>query len=183
MMLQPEPGEIAKYMYFGDTSLEAIDLPYADGWFSMTILLPAEGAKIDDFVAGITPEAWDGWLARLEVREGSIAMPRFKLEYKQKLNDVLSALGMTVAFTELADFSGMRATGGLMISEVQHKTFVEVNEEGTEAAAVTEVGMVDTALPDVFAMEVDRPFVFAIRERHSGTILFIGKIGDPGPGE
>ena len=110
-------------------------------------------------------------------------MPRFRLEYSERLDQVLSALGMGIAFTPSADFSGMRATGGLSISEVKHKTFVEVNEEGTEAAAVTSVGMVDTALPDTFAMRVDRPFVFAIRERHSGTILFIGKIGDPGPGE
>lgn len=183
MMQQPEPGEIAEFMYFGDDALEAIDLPYADGWFSMTILLPGEGTKIDDFIAGITPEAWDDWLERLEPRQGSVAMPRFKLDYKQRLDGVLSALGMGIAFTDAADFTGMREIGSLMISEVQHKTFVEVTEEGTEAAAVTEVGMVDTALPDVFEMEVDRPFVFAIRERHSGTVLFIGKIGDPGPGQ
>jgi serine protease inhibitor len=182
MMEQPEPGEISEFMYFSDGALEAVDLPYANGWFTMTILLPPEGTKIGDFIAGLTPEAWNAWLGGLGPHEGSIAMPRFKMEYSQRLDEVLSALGMGIAFTDAADFSGMRATGGLLISEVKHKTFVEVNEEGTEAAAVTEVGMGDTAMPDVFAMRVDRPFVFAIRERHSGTILFIGKIGDPGPG-
>jgi serine protease inhibitor len=182
MMEQPEPGETSEYMYFTDGALEAIDLPYADGWFSMTILLPPDGTKIDDFVAGLTPEAWDAWLGGLGQREGSIAMPRFKLAYDKRLDQVLSALGMEIAFTPAADFSGMRESGGLFIGEVKHKTFVEVTEEGTEAAAVTEVGMRDS-VPETFAMRVDRPFVFAIRERHSGTILFIGKIGDPGPGQ
>jgi serine protease inhibitor len=179
MMQQPEPGKTGTFLYLGTTELQAIELPYADGWFAMTVLLPREGTDLDSFIAGLTPETWNGYIEDLEEREGTIALPRFKLEYQQKLNDVLTSLGMGIAFTPGADFSRMRAGGGLWIDEVKHKTFVEVNEEGTEAAAVTSVGMVDS-VPDIFQMRVDRPFVFVIRERHSGTVLFVGKIVDPG---
>jgi serpin B len=179
MMEQPEPGETSEFRYFAGDGFEAIDLPYADGWFSMTVVLPGEGWDVDSMIEGLDAKTWNAWLAGLADKEGSIAMPRFKLEYEERLNNVLSSLGMEVAFTPAADFSRMRVGGGLWISEVKHKTFVEVNEEGTEAAAVTSVGMTDS-VPETFAMRVDRPFVFAIRERHSGTILFIGKIVDPG---
>ena len=179
MMSQPEPGKTSQYRYLADEALEAIDLPYADGWFSMTILLPREGKDVDQVIAGLTGEQWTALLDRLAEKEGTLAMPRFKLEYEKRLNGVLAALGMGVAFTGSADFSAMTEGGGLFINEVKHKTFVEVNEEGTEAAAVTSVGMTDS-MPETFEMRVDRPFVFAIRERHSGTILFMGRITDPG---
>ncbi|MFZ1946739.1 MAG: serpin family protein [bacterium] len=179
MMAQPEPGKTGEYRYLADDALEAIDLPYADGWFSMTVLLPKEGKDVDQVIADLGSSEWATLLGRFADKEGTIAMPRFTLEYEKKLNDVLSALGMGVAFTPGADFSGMTEGGGLWIDEVKHKTFVQVNEEGTEAAAVTSVGMTDS-VPETFEMRVDRPFVFVIRERHSGTILFIGRITDPG---
>jgi serine protease inhibitor len=179
MMTQPEPGETSEYRYLEDEALEAIDLPYADGWFSMTVLLPREGKDVDQVIADLGGDQWAALLGRFADKKGTIAMPRFTLEYEKRLNDVLAALGMAVALTPDADFSAMVEGGGLWIDEVKHKTFVQVNEEGTEAAAVTSVGMTD-AMPDAFAMRVDRPFVFVIRERHSGTVLFIGRITDPG---
>ena len=106
-------------------------------------------------------------------------MPRFELEYGAKLNDMLIAMGMGLAFGGEADFSRMCYYCGIFLSEVRHKTYVKVNEEGTEAAAVTAVTGA-TEIGDDFVMRIDRPFIFAIRENHSGTILFIGKIVDPG---
>ena len=102
-------------------------------------------------------------------------MPKFKLEYELSSNDVLKALGMEVAFTFGANFTKIRKSGGIRINEVKHKTFVDVNEEGT-AAAATSVGMIDTAH---LSMIVNRPFVFLIREKFSNTILFMGKIVVP----
>ncbi len=105
-------------------------------------------------------------------------MPKFTLEYEIELNDVLKALGMEVAFTPfVANFSKIRPENDLYIDKVKHKTFVDVNEEGTEAAAVTSVGFGIISVPGPFL--VDRPFLFVIRERFSGAIIFMGKILDP----
>ena len=110
-----------------------------------------------------------------------VSIPRFTLEYEIELTDALTALGMGIAFSESdADFSRMHRGGGVFISEVKHKTFVDVNEEGTEAAAATSVGIAPTSMPVSFI--VNRPFVFLIRERLSGTILFMGKVVDPSRG-
>jgi serine protease inhibitor len=105
-----------------------------------------------------------------------VSLPRFSLEYEKSLNDTLKELGIVQAFRPLgADFTGMSSAGKqLYISEVKHKTFLKVDEEGTEAAAVTQVGISLTSAP--VGIRVDRPFIVAIRERHSGTILFLGKV-------
>lgn len=154
----------------------ALDLPYGDSLYSMTILLPEAGSNVDDLVEELDPEFWADLTGRLAPREVDVEVPRFKIEYQTSLVDALSALGMGVAFTDAADFSRIRAAGGLKIDDVIHKTFVEVNEEGTEAAAVTAVVIVETSAPIPQVFRVDRPFVFAIRERHSGTVLFLGKV-------
>ena len=108
-----------------------------------------------------------------------IYLPKFKLEYEKTLNRILQAMGMGIAFSEAADFTRINRGGSLFISNVKHKTFVEVNEEGTEAAAATSVEIsLDSSIPPP-AMRIDRPFVFLIRERTSGAILFMGKIVDP----
>ena len=109
--------------------------------------------------------------------EVNLYLPKFELEWKSPLNDVLKVLGMEIAFNQvLADFTRINPTGGLYISEVLHKTYIKVDEEGTEAAAVTSVGIGLTAMPETIYFRVDRPFIFFIREHHSGTILFIGKV-------
>ncbi|MCX6141794.1 MAG: hypothetical protein NTZ35_01105 [Ignavibacteriales bacterium] len=106
--------------------------------------------------------------------------PKFKFEYEKALNDMLKSMGMSVAFSPMeADFTYIDKRGQLFISEVKHKTFVQVDEEGTEAAAVTSVGVGATSVGPNTVMRVDRPFIFAIRENNSGTILFIGKIVEP----
>lgn len=170
----------AKFRYLSNDQLQAIDLPYGDAGFSMTILLPKAGTNIDDFAGKLTQQQWSDWTGSLQTKEGDLFLPKFKLEYDKKLNDVLKVMGMAIAFsTSDADFTRIDKQGGLFISEVKHKTFVQVDEEGTEAAAVTSVGIGRTSIGDNFTMRVDRPFVFVIRENNSGTILFIGKIVEP----
>jgi serpin B len=168
----------ARYAYHATDQLQIIDLPYGDRLFSMTIILPQEGMNIDQFAAELTQQQWDAMVHSLDSAEVELSMPKFKLEYEKTLNDELIAMGMGIAFGDFANFSRI-AQASLFITNVKHKTFVEVNEEGTEAAAVTSVGVGITSVPSIPSMHIDHPFIFAIREHKSGTILFIGKIVNP----
>ena len=171
-----------EFRYFENSGFQAVDLPYGDGDFSMIVFLPRLSTDIDSLIAEFSQENWNEWIGSFSERKGTLELPRFILKYELKLNDVLAALGMGIAFRPFeADFSKMcKARGDLYISEVKHKTFVEVNEEGTEAAAVTSVGVAVTSVdPTLFWMRVDRPFVFVIRENQSQTLLFMGKIVEP----
>ncbi len=167
--------------YFENEQFQAIDLPYGDAGFSMTILLPKPEVNIDSLTAQLNNETWNSWLGSFSEREVNLFLPKFKLEYEILLNDILSALGMSIAFDPgQADFTKINTNGNLYISKVKHKTFVKVNEEGTEAAAVTSVEISRTSVGETgIIMRVNHPFIFAIRENHSGTILFIGKIVEP----
>ena len=165
------------FQYFENDDFQAIDLPYGDGNFSMTIFLPRPEKNIDSLIAEFNQDNWNQWISSFSEHSGDIFIPKFTLEYELELNEVLKALGMAITFTGEADFTNMYKYGGISISKVKHKTVVEVNEEGTEAAAVTVVIGV-TATPSSL-IRVDRPFVFVIRENHSQTILFIGKIVEP----
>ena len=162
--------------YFQGPGFQAVDLPYGNGQFSMTVLLPDPGTTVDDVIQLITPQTWDAWMDSFEETTLNIGLPRFTLEWEMLLNDILKQLGMVDAFGAGADFSRINPQGELYISRVIHKTFVEVNEEGTEAAAVTVVEMREFAAP---GMTMNRPFLFVIREKHSGTLLFMGKLVDP----
>jgi len=154
------------------------ELPYSNDAYCMTILLPDLPDGVDSLVNNLTAESWARWTVGLDTSEMMVSLPRFTLEYELALNDALKALGMEEAFNAgQADFTRMYPGGGVWIDTVLHKTFVEVNEEGTEAAAVTSVSMRELSAPT--SLIVDRPFVFLIRERFSGTILFLGKIMDP----
>jgi serine protease inhibitor len=155
------------------------ELIYGNGAFVMTVLLPetAGGGNVETLAAALDTTRWSAAIAGLTERTMDVALPKFRLEYERELKEDLMALGMRVPFGETgpADFTRMSPVGdALQIAFVKHKTFVDVNEEGTEAAAVTNVGIEVVSLPPCFC--VDRPFLFAIRERFSGTILFMGKI-------
>jgi len=156
-----------------------LDLPYGGEAFSMTIALPQDAAGIDSLVQGLTEERWRGWVAALDSGSFEVVIPKFTLTYGLTMNDVLRALGMPSAFCDAPhpDFTRLNPSGALCVSDVRHKTFVDVNEEGTEAAAATSVEIGVTSLPA--SVQVDRPFVFAIRERLSGTILFLGRVMNP----
>jgi len=170
------------FQYYQHSDFQMIDLPYGNGDFSMTILLPTSGTDVDQLVADLNQSNWDQWSNRLSENPVALEFPRFSLEYELTLNDALTALGMGIAFSPgQADFTKMLTADRLWIDEVKHKTFVEVNEEGTEAAAVTSVSMTLSAgsEPHLITMRCDRPFLFFIREHSSQTILFVGKIVEP----
>ena len=163
-----------EYPYFRGENFEATSLPYGDGRLGMYIFLPSRDSNLNKFLGDLNAENWEGWISQLQDRRHELMLPRFKLEYEVRLNDTLEALGMGIAFGGGADFSGMGPS--LFISEVRHKTFVEVNEEGTEAAAVTAVVGVKSLPP---AFRVDRPFFFAIYDAETETILFMGTVTEP----
>ncbi len=170
--------EIPVNAYLG-SDLMVLDLPYGGKAYSMTIVLPNAGVAIGDVVASLDDARWGTWIDGLVEGGYVVVMPKFTLRYELEMKDVLSGLGMGIAFQPLAaDFTKINPTPGLLyISKVKHKTFVDVNEEGTEAAAVTSVEVRETSIPPT--LYVDRPFLFAIRERFSGTVLFLGLIMDP----
>lgn len=162
-----------------DDGTAMLDLPYGRGAFSMTLVLPARGTRLTDFVQSFDEPRWKRLIAALEDRTLDVYLPRFRMEYEASLNEPLQALGMRQAFDDqAADFSNLSPHGeDMYVSKVKQKTFVEVNEEGTEAAAATSVEIGIVSMP--LAFRADRPFLVVIRERLSGTILFIGAIGRP----
>jgi serpin B len=167
------------FLHYRDTQLQAVDLPYGFDRYTMTVLLPNDSVDIDAVVAALDDTRWRAITDGLDSALGAVWLPRLKLAWEDHLNDWLRRMGMDIAFTDRADFTGIDRRGGIAISDVRHKTFVEINEEGTEAAAVTSVEMTRTSVPETFTMRMDRPFVFAIREKTSGTIMFVGKIVAP----
>jgi serpin B len=155
---------------------QAVDLLYGNGAFAMTVLLPAAGRTPGEVLAGLSPESWSALAGRFAEKEVTLTLPRFRLEYGRRLNDDLTTLGMGIAFGPGADFYRIADVRPerLYLTRVDQKTFIEVNEEGTEAAAATAVGIGVTSAPEPVEMRVDRPFVFAIRERLSGAVVFLG---------
>ena len=163
----------------------ALALPYGDGGddmgddtgnVRMVIVLPDEGVALENVMAQMTPETWQSLLGHLADESSvQVSLPRFKVEYDATLNDALIALSMESAFSQ-PDFANMVEGGGLSISQVRHKAIVEVNEEGTEAAAVS-VGTMTLSMPPTFM--VNRPFFFAIQDAATDTILFMGTVYVP----
>ena len=145
----------------------------------MTILVPHPGIHIDSAAARLDEPRWQALVGNLGDAATVVALPKFTTEFEITLNDVLRSLGMEDAFVpNVANFSKMRAANDLFISSVRHKTFVDVNEEGTEAAAATSVGIgIVCVCPNEFI--IDRPFLYVIREQYSGSVIFIGKMLDP----
>jgi serpin B len=173
-MMALEPGPV---LFQAGSGYEAVDLLYGNGAFAMTVLLPSPGKTPADLVAELDPSAWQQLTGGFREAEMGLVLPKFRFDYTRTLTDDLKVLGMEVAFDpSRADFLGIADVGPerLYLSRVLQKTFVEVNEEGTEAAAVTGVGVGVTSLPPTFT--VNRPFLFVIRERLTGTILFIGQV-------
>lgn len=155
---------------------KAVRLPYGSGKAAMYCILPDENTSVGDFIAGMDNDRWTAVKDSIsEKNDVRLQLPRFKLEYGIKnLNDSLTALGMGEAFTDSADFSGIRDS--LCISRVLHKAVIEVNEEGSEAAAVTVVEMRETAVAEPITFIADRPFVFLIADDETGSVLFLGKV-------
>ncbi len=168
------------YAEFDD--LQALALPYQGGALSMVVLLPKQPDGLARLESSFTPANLEKWTQTLPPREVQVFLPKFKMTGQFKLNDTLKALGMTEAFDDgKADFSGMQGLKhDLYISAVLHKSFVEVNEQGTEAAAATGVIMArrgPASRPLVF--RADHPFLFLIRENQTGSVLFLGRMVNP----
>lgn len=155
----------------------AVNLYYGDAGYAMTLVLPDEATDLDNWLNNMTWDDWQELTSNFSETRLNLEMPKFELEYEvDGFEEILQEMGIVDAFGP-ADFS--RITGGpndLYISESRHKTFISVDEEGTEAAAVTSVALVDSAPPEI---RFDRPFFYAIREVESGTILFMGTMTDP----
>jgi serine protease inhibitor len=179
----PTMHKSGNFSYQENEDFQAIGLPYGQGETSMYVFLPREDKGLADFTALLNQENWQRWMQGFDDREGTISLPRFRVEYSKDLKNTLIALGMEPAFTGNALPKVLRSTDPIGILLALHKIFVEVNEAGTEGAAVTYIGGGPTCppvLPDTyFTMRVDRPFFFAIRDNSTGALLFMGSILDP----
>ncbi len=170
----------AEFPYFEDDAVQVVDLPFGNEAFSMVFVLPRQGVEMDELIATLNAANWDNWLQQLNKTEINQKLTRFKLEYEKELIPTMSALGMQSAFdSQRADFSLINAAQNLYIGLLKQKTFVKVDEEGAEAAAVTVVGMKLTAAMPEIQMTLDRPFLFMIKEKSTSCVLFMGRIGHP----
>jgi len=170
----------ATHGYFANDQIQVADLTYGEIGYSMTVILPNSGVDVDSVAAAMSAGNWTDWTNSLTETEVNVSLPKFKTEYEIGLIPSLEALGMTQAFNpSQANFDKINPNYDLYISKVKHKTFIDVNEEGTEAAAVTSIEVYDTSVDDEVYFIVNRPFIFVLREKNTGTILFIGKIMNP----
>jgi serine protease inhibitor len=161
--------------YMKDDDVRAIVKPYGDESWGMYLFLPPVGADLDEWIEGSLSVQWPDWQKKMETkRKLEVFLPQVKVETFLDLSNVLAAMGIPTAFSAQADFSGL-GPGELFISQVLHKTYIDVNEDGTEAAAVTLVGWVGAGPPE-YEIRFNRPFVFVIAEKSTGSILFIGKV-------
>jgi serine protease inhibitor len=171
----------AELNYYSSDDLQAIELPYGDGAFNFVIMLPKGDKSINEVITGLNDTEWSDIMSAMSKVKVVVRIPKFKLELYSLLNDPLKAMGMTSAFCA-ADFTRIDSAGGLYITRVIHKTYINLDEEGTEAAAVTavEIGKVSYPNPDEPKYFVaNRPFIYAITEKSTGAILFMGKMLDP----
>jgi len=166
-----------KTLYTETSDYQAVDLPYGDSAFTMSVVLPKDGKSVESVAASLTTTAWQSLGRSFAQREVDLSLPKVTLSWKRDLRGNMKALGMRAAFADGADFTRMSTLGNhLFMSLLQQNTFVSIDETGTEAAAVTVGGISVTSAPVVTPVRVDRPFIFVIRERLSGTVLFMGKI-------
>jgi serpin B len=163
-----------------------VELPYGQGNYAMVVALPDEGIAPSEIVSGLDATKWEEWMESMSYgpAEVELYMPKFRYEYKRKLNDDLISLGMGPAFAPgVADFSRI-SDEDIFISFVLHQTFIENKEEGTEAAAATVIGFTRTSLPpEPEVIDINRPFLYFIRETTTGTIVFMGLVADPAAGD
>ena len=156
------------------------EFPYGQGNFVMDIILPDEKNGLTEFLPAITETSFTNWISLMHEREVDLSFPRFKYGYKKKLKDILTDMGMGIAFTDQADFSNISDFYDLLINDVTHQAFIETNEEGTEAAAATIVDIGVTSMPpEPLVITLDHPFIYLIRETSTNSILFMGKVADP----
>jgi len=171
-------GTIDVNSYY-DANVTVFELPYSGNKYSMVIVQPQAGKALADIIPGLNGAQWNTWMNALKATAAQVSLPKFAYSYNTSLNDALTAFGMGIAFSDGADFSKISPTR-LKISDVKHKAYIAVDETGTEAAAVTAVGASATDFPLIAPnYNVNHPFIFAIRERNSGLVVFAGLVNDP----
>jgi serine protease inhibitor len=173
--------QTASFNYLEEKEFQALELPYAGTRLAMVMLLPRKVDGLAEFERRLTPDKLAAWLSKMDRVELQVALPKYQLTTEFQLSDALSSMGMSLAFRPgEADFSGMDGKRDLFLSAVVHQAFVDVNEEGTEAAAATGAVMtLAAARPQHLIFRADHPFLFLIRDRHSGSILFLGRLSQP----
>ncbi|WP_169802726.1 serpin family protein [Neobacillus soli] len=174
-----------KLAYLENENFQAVSLPYGNGEMSMNVFLPMVNSSLVELKKMLTYDNWKTWNSEFHEEKGTIMLPKFQLEYEVLLNDTLKRIGMKTAFSEGAEFTKMiKETDPIWISKVKQKSFIDVNEEGTEAAAATSIEMVKESAPldGPFHMEVNRPFFISITDNKTDMILFMGSISNPQEG-
>jgi len=168
------------FLYTSNDDFTAVELPYSDSSFSMLVMLPQEKNSVSSLIESLDMSIWDSWFEHSQRLGIRVVLPKFKYEFKNLLNDPLKNLGLEVAFTDAADFSRI-APRNLSISRVIHQSFIDVQEEGTEAAAATIVEIKELSSPggSHISFHADHPFLYLIKENSTGAIVFMGRLGRP----
>ena len=175
----PMMKQTSDFKVFTGEGFVVAEFPYGQGNFVMDVILPDNNKDLNNIIQSMTDDVFKGWLSGLHKREVDLSFPRFKYGYKKQLNKILADMGMGIAFTEYADFSNISDIP-VLISEVLHQAFIETNEEGTEAAAATIVGISVTSMPPPpLVLNFDHSFLYIIRETTTNSVLFMGKVADP----
>lgn len=178
----PLMNQEKEFSYAEDETVQVLEMPYKSGGLSMVVILPKERLGLSAVERQLTDERLAGWLGQLESQKVNVFFPKFKLETQFSLAEALKELGMPRAFSNAAEFGGMSTAEPLNISDMVHKAFVEVDEQGTEAAAATGVIMTTRAAPiqrEPKVFRADHPFLFLIRHQDSGAVLFSGRLSQP----
>ncbi|MBI9019446.1 MAG: serpin family protein [Phycisphaerae bacterium] len=168
------------FLFYSDATAQLIELPYKGDNIVMNLIMPTDRqVDISAIEKSLTAAKLDEYFKKMKIQKVRVSIPKFTMNFQAGLIETFKSMGMKDAFTSKADFSGINGHNNLLISDILHKSFVEVNEEGTEAAAVTAVVMTKSAMPRMPSFVADRPFIFIIRDKGTGSILFIGKLSDP----
>jgi serpin B len=175
-------NQTSRFGYTETPSTQILEMRYAGSGIAFDVLLPKTVTDLPGLETSLTFENLTGWLGNLATRDVQVSLPKFRAESEFSIRQALSTMGMPTAFTDKADFSGIDPQRGLSISEAVHKAFVDVSEQGTEAAAATGIAVHASAMrmPEpAVVFRADHPFVFLIRDTRTGVILFIGRLMDP----
>lgn len=176
MMAKTDRMNYAEYQ-----GAQMVELPYEGGRYAMYVVLPPKGLSIDKMISYVNEDLYDQAMSMMTAEKVRLTLPKFKLETEMILNKTLQNMGIKTAFSSAADFKGISETGPLVLDQVKQKCYIDVSEKGTEAAAVTSIGVrMTSARPEtVYTMNVDRPYVFFIADRSNGNILFAGRVVRP----
>jgi len=176
----PMMKQEAEFSVYQGNGFMMAEFPYGQGNFVMDVLLPDEQSCSCNLPGLLTDAGFSSWVSQMNKEKIDLSFPRFKYGYKKTLSQMLSDMGMGIAFTDAADFSNISDQYDLLINDVLHQTFIETNEEGTEAAAVTIVGVGTTSAPPApLVFRMDHPFIYIIRETTTNSIIFMGRVADP----